>query len=67
VDRWKRDQLVEAYHDAGLENVRHRFYAGGRHESLDQMNRDQVTRDFIRWLDSVVMHMATPSSISIAR
>jgi hypothetical protein len=45
---------------AGLEQVRHEFYARGRHESLNELNRDEVTRDLISWLNSVVTHGATP-------
>jgi alpha-beta hydrolase superfamily lysophospholipase len=44
-------QLVEAYKQAGLRDVKHKFYAGGRHEMLNETNRDEVTRDVIAWLD----------------
>ena len=54
-------QLIEAYRAAGLEDVRHQFYLGGRHESLNEINRDEVTRDLIRWLNSVVARAALPS------
>ena len=53
-------QLLEAYRTAGLENVRHEFYPLGRHESLNEINRDEVTRDLIRWLDSFIAHGVTP-------
>jgi alpha-beta hydrolase superfamily lysophospholipase len=55
------EQLLEAYRAAGLDDVRHQFYPGGRHESLNELNRDEVTRDLIRWLNSVVARVATPS------
>ena len=46
------DQLLEAYRAAGLEDVRHKFYPLGRHESLNEINREEVTRDLIAWLDA---------------
>ena len=47
-------QLLEAYRTAGLEAVAQKFYPEGRHESLNEINRDEVTRDLITWLDAVV-------------
>jgi alpha-beta hydrolase superfamily lysophospholipase len=47
-------QLLTAYQAAGLENVTHRTYRDGRHESLNEINRDEVTRDLITWLDLVI-------------
>ena len=61
-------QLIEAYRAAGLEDVRHEFYRDGRHESLNEINRDEVTGDLIRWLNSVVARVAPPSlSAPLAR
>jgi alpha-beta hydrolase superfamily lysophospholipase len=47
-------QLLGAYGKAGLTHVEHRFYAGGRHEMLNEINRDDVIHDVIAWLDRVV-------------
>ena len=47
-------QLLEAYRRAGLTDVRHKFYPGGRHEMLNETNRDEVTRDVTAWLDAHV-------------
>ncbi len=47
-------QLLEAYRAARLEDVRHEFYPQSRHESLNEINRDEVTRDLITWLDPVI-------------
>ena len=49
-------QLLAAYQTAGLKNVTHRAYPGGRHESLNEVNRDEVTRDLITWLDMVTVN-----------
>jgi alpha-beta hydrolase superfamily lysophospholipase len=48
------DQLLGAYRRAGVADVTHTFYAGGRHEMLNETNRDEVTRDLIAWLDARV-------------
>jgi len=50
------EQLLEAYRTAGIRNLQHHFYRNGRHESLNEVNRDEVTRNLIRWLNSVVAH-----------
>jgi alpha-beta hydrolase superfamily lysophospholipase len=48
------DQLLEAYRAAGLQNVTYKVYSEGRHEMLNEINRDEVTRDLIAWLDGVI-------------
>lgn len=45
-------QLIGAYREAGVRDVSHTFYPGGRHEMLNETNRDEVTRDVIAWLDA---------------
>ncbi len=45
-------QLIEAYRRAGLTNVRFKFYPDGRHEMLNEINRDEVIDDLLAWLDS---------------
>lgn len=47
------EQLLAAYRAAGLERVTHRFYPECRHELFNELNRDEVTRDLIAWLDGV--------------
>ncbi len=46
------DRLAEAYRTAGIRDVRLRLYPGGRHESLNEVNRDEVTRDLAEWLEA---------------
>jgi alpha-beta hydrolase superfamily lysophospholipase len=43
-------ELLRRYRDAGLQRVSSRFYAGGRHEMLNETNRDEVTADLLAWL-----------------
>lgn len=47
-------QLLAAYRAAGLERVTHRFYPEARHELFNEVNRDEVTRDLVAWLQAVV-------------
>lgn len=48
------ERLLAAYRAAGLTRVTHRFYPGARHELFNEVNRDEVTRDLVAWLDGVV-------------
>jgi alpha-beta hydrolase superfamily lysophospholipase len=47
-------KLLDACRAAGLERVTHRFYPDCRHELFNELNRDEVTRDLVTWLDGVV-------------
>lgn len=46
-------RLLDAYDDAGLIGVTHRFYPG-RHELVNEVTRDQVIADLVAWVDGVV-------------
>jgi len=45
------DRLLQRYREAGIANLEQRFYEGGRHEMLNETNRDEVTADLLAWLD----------------
>ena len=45
--------LIDAYRRAGLTEISHKFYPGGRHEMLNEINRDEVIEDLLFWLDAV--------------
>jgi alpha-beta hydrolase superfamily lysophospholipase len=47
-------QLLAAYREAGLQNVTHKVYVDARHETLNETNRGEVTRDLIDWFNGVV-------------
>ena len=47
-------RLMSVWARAGLARVTHRFYADARHELVNEINRDEVTRDLIAWIDSVL-------------
>lgn len=43
-------KLVDAFRKAGVEQVDVKLYPGGRHEMLNETNRDEVVDDLTRWL-----------------
>lgn len=44
--------LAERYRALGLRDVQVTFYPDGRHEMLNETNRDEVVLDVVAWLDS---------------
>jgi alpha-beta hydrolase superfamily lysophospholipase len=44
-------RLHQALESAGMVDVTVRVYEGARHELFNELNRDEVTRDLISWLD----------------
>ncbi|HEY9219352.1 MAG TPA: alpha/beta fold hydrolase [Phenylobacterium sp.] len=44
--------LLERYRDAGLTDVELKVYPGGRHEMLNETNRDEVVADLLAWLEA---------------
>lgn len=44
-------RLAGLYRERGVPDVEHKLYPGGRHEMLNEVNRDQVTADVLNWLD----------------
>ena len=47
--------LIASYQDAGIANIEHRVYPGGRHEMFNETCRDQVEADLIAWLDKTLV------------
>lgn len=47
-------RLLAAYHRHNFTRVTHKFYIGGRHEMLNEINRDEVMTDIIAWANSVI-------------
>jgi alpha-beta hydrolase superfamily lysophospholipase len=46
--------LAERYRTAGIRDVTERYYRGGRHEMLNEINRDEVMRDLLGWVERVI-------------
>ncbi|WP_419402549.1 alpha/beta fold hydrolase [Mycobacteroides abscessus] len=47
-------RLITRYMAEGHRSLAYRFYAGGRHEILNEPEKDRVHRDIGRWLDGVL-------------
>lgn len=50
--------VVKAYRSlkgAGLESVELKLYRGGRHELLNETNRDEVMRGICKWIEAAVL------------
>ena len=46
------ERAYRAFCRAGLKDVMIRLYPGGRHEMLNEINREDVYRDILNWLES---------------
>jgi alpha-beta hydrolase superfamily lysophospholipase len=44
-------KLRKAYEDAGMQSVTVRLYQHARHELTNELNREEVTRDLLDWLN----------------
>ena len=47
--------LAERYRAAGITNVSEKYYPQGRHEMLNETNRDEVRRDLVSWLNRALV------------
>ena len=45
------EKAYKAFCRAGLHDVSIRLYPGGRHEMLNEENREEVKRDILQWLN----------------
>ncbi len=45
--------LIERYRAAGVKDVTYDFYPGGRHEMLNETNRDEVIANLMKWINRV--------------
>jgi len=45
-------KLIGEYRRLGIKDITFRFYKDGRHEMLNEINRDEVVSDLLRWLNS---------------
>jgi alpha-beta hydrolase superfamily lysophospholipase len=50
---------------AGVQRIDTLYYAGGRHEMLNEINRDEVSADIIEWIsDALGLPVSEPRSAS---
>jgi len=46
--------LAERYRAAGIANISEKYYPQGRHEMLNETNRDEVMRDLVSWMQKAI-------------
>jgi alpha-beta hydrolase superfamily lysophospholipase len=46
--------LVDRYRAAGIRDVSTDFYAGGRHEMLNETNREEVVSRLLGWIEGLL-------------
>jgi alpha-beta hydrolase superfamily lysophospholipase len=57
--------LIERYHKAGISDISHDFYPGGRHEMLNEINRAEVLARLLGWISAVLERQARwPKTLS---
>ncbi len=47
--------LYNRYKDHGVKNLKYKLYKDGRHEMLNESNREEVMDDVVEWLDSLII------------
>ena len=52
--------LLERYRAAGISDITHDFYPGGRHEMLNEINRDEVRANLLSWIIGVLSGRSEP-------
>lgn len=45
-------KLFDTYQKCGMTDISIKLYPEGRHEMLNELNRDEVMKDIVEWLDS---------------
>jgi alpha-beta hydrolase superfamily lysophospholipase len=48
------DLLESRWRQGGVTDIDTAYYTGGRHEMLNETNRDEVTADIISWLNKIL-------------
>lgn len=48
------ERAYKAFCDAGIKDVYMKLYKGGRHEMLNELNKDEVYRDILSWINSKI-------------
>ena len=50
-------KLIENWKAAGMANIEYKLYQDGRYEMLNEINREEVTRDFLQWLKRTIQYL----------
>jgi alpha-beta hydrolase superfamily lysophospholipase len=59
--------LLARYQEAGIRDVSHDFYPGGRHEMLNEINRGQVRAHLLWWISRVLSRTLQPVVGNLAK
>jgi alpha-beta hydrolase superfamily lysophospholipase len=59
--------LIDRYREAGVRDISHDFYEGGRHEMLNELNRGEVRTNLLVWLSKVLPDQSHHSEALWAR
>jgi len=43
--------LINLYKNLGINNIEYKFYKDGRHEMLNEINKEEVYKDILNWLN----------------
>ena len=46
--------LYECYKRLGINNIKYKLYKSGRHEMLNEKNKDEVIDDILEWISTVI-------------
>lgn len=52
------ERAYHAFRDAGLKDVSMKLYPGGRHEMLNEVNREDVKKDILAWINEKLKTIA---------
>ena len=44
-------KLVRSYQKLGIKDLTYKIYQDGRHEMLNELNRDEVIKDLLTWFE----------------
>ena len=47
-------KVVKKYKNAGIENLTLKLYKEGRHEMLNEINKEEVEKDVLNWLNKMI-------------
>ena len=47
-------RLYECYKELGIHDLKYKLYKNGRHEMLNESNKDEVILDILNWTNRIV-------------
>ena len=46
--------LYECYKALGIKDLKYKLYKNGRHEMLNENNKDEVIEDILNWINNII-------------